>query len=285
MLQKNDDLKSPEFSFYFGRVASGTIKNSRVTFGGSDRRMREGPITTIPAEAKGAWKVDMDDVVVGGNAIGPSTKGNAIIDTANPFVVVNIAVGRSIFANIFKAFPIREARTQIGSLTRQLWAYPCATPPQVSFVLGGVQFKMNSLDMVATELKPNGEAVDKLGRISGKFVDLPGSTSKPLEAISQDLGTKYCISNIISIDFSREQTGDSGEPLYLLGAAFLRNWYTTFNFGEGGATLSLAAAVGNQAETVVPATRQNQYQPGEGLDPIIEGSQEGEEPNDTVQTS
>ena len=56
------------------------------------------------------------------------------------------------------------------------------------------------------------------------------------EAEAHDGSVQNCVAALVGTD------GTPGENLFVVGDAFLKNWYTTFSFGSGGGRPSVSFA-------------------------------------------
>ena len=78
-----NQVTTPEFSFYLGRSQSNTQSQSELTLGGRDSSKFTGTFTQVPVTEPGYWQVALDGVTVGSTSAGPTTAGQAAIDTGN----------------------------------------------------------------------------------------------------------------------------------------------------------------------------------------------------------
>lgn len=172
-----------------------------------------------------------------GISAGPSTRGQAIIDTGTTLVLAPTAAANAIFDLIPNSFPIPFA----GYTDQTFFAYPCATPssyiPAIRF--GGKSFAFNPLDF-------------NFGLLTPSFARLVGNETLAVRLeIALTMGTakgageaddgdaENCVAAIVGTDDTPQA------DVYVVGDAFLKNWYTTFNYvsAGGGPSVSLAKAV------------------------------------------
>ena len=124
-----------------------------------------------------------------------------------------------------------------GDSDQIFFAYPCATPsnyiPAIRF--GGKSFAINPLDF-------------NVGLLTSEFARLLGNESLAVgleaEAVEGDGEAEYgyggnCVAAVVGTDVAPQ------ENLYVVGDAFLKNWYTTFNYvnAGGGPSVGFAEAV------------------------------------------
>lgn len=95
-------VEEDEFSFYLGRVASGTANDSELTLGGRDSTKYCQQFTTVPVNSTlGAWQVTLDDVRVNGWPTGPhSAEKVALIDTGTSVILAPSAAADEIMKQI-----------------------------------------------------------------------------------------------------------------------------------------------------------------------------------------
>ena len=221
-LMSQGQVTNPEFSFYLGRALSGTQGKSEMTLGGRDSSRYSGAFTTVPVTKKGYWQVAVDNAAVRGLTAGPTTKGQAAIDTGTTIILAPTAAALAIFARIPGAFPVPLAS---GSASTTIFAYPCNSNPQVSLTFAGKQFAINPLDF-------------NLGTLTSSFASLIGSNVLS-NALDRLVGGGLCAASIAGADL------DPTQNFYVVGDTFLKNWYSVYNY-NGGASVQFAKAVGNQ---------------------------------------
>ena len=160
-----------------------------------------------------------------------------MIDTGTTLVLAPTAAAYAIFAQVPNAFPISgpEYNDQL------FFAYPCATPsvyvPAIQF--GGEAFAINALDF-------------NFGLLTASFARMVGNETLAARletgvragavkgAEREDDGyAENCVAAIVGADVAPQ------ENLYVVGDAFLKNWYTTFNYvnAGGGPSVSFAEAL------------------------------------------
>ncbi|CAD6573198.1 MAG: hypothetical protein ASARMPRED_005930 [Alectoria sarmentosa] len=220
-------VAAPEFSFYLGRAASGTANRGSLCLGCRDPSKYTGTFTQVPVTEAGYWQILLNTVTVNNIPAGPHTEGQAIIDTGTTLVLAPTAAAYAIFELIPNAFPIPSA----GYSDQTFFAYPCATPsnyiPAIRF--GGKSFGINPLDF-------------NVGLLTSEFARLLGNESLAVGLEAEEEGdgveNKYenCVAAVVGTDVSPQ------ENLYVVGDAFLKNWYTTFNYVNAGGGPSVGFA-------------------------------------------
>lgn len=225
---------APEFSFYLGRAASGSAQRSSLCLGCRDPSRYVGAFTQVPVTQAAYWQIALDSVNVNGLSAGYYTTGQAIIDTGTTLILAPTAAAYAIFELIPDAFPIPLA----GSSDQTFFAYPCSMPapfvPTIQFA--GKSFAINPLDF-------------NFGLLTSSFARLMGNetlavrleTKMAAGAVegageADDASTETCVAAIVGTDVSPQ--GD----LYVVGDAFLKNWYTTFNYVDAGGQPSVSFA-------------------------------------------
>lgn len=160
-----------------------------------------------------------------------------MIDTGTTLVLAPTVAAYAIFSLIPNAFPISGADSN-GQL---FFAYPCATPdnyiPAIQFA--GKSFGINPLDF-------------NFGILTSSFARLIGNETLAVRLEREvaargakrarqahDSDGESCVAAIVGSDVAPD------ENLYVVGDAFLKNWYTTFNYvdANGGPSVSFAEAV------------------------------------------
>lgn len=100
--------KKDEFSFYLGRLASGTENDSELTLGGRDSTKHIGSFITVPVISENTWLVTLDDVKVSGRVAGQHTKGQAFIDTGTALLTAPHTAAMEIMSQIPRSLVIPE---------------------------------------------------------------------------------------------------------------------------------------------------------------------------------
>ncbi|KAI7304086.1 hypothetical protein KC315_g15329 [Hortaea werneckii] len=220
-------VTNKEFSFYLGRAASGTQGKSELTLGGRDKSKFTGTPTKIAVSAPGYWQIPLDGVKVN-NFQDPidqlADKGQAAIDTGTTIILAPLAAAATIFARIPGSVPIPLELIN-GALEPLLFAYPCAENPNVAITFGGKDFAINSKDF-------------NFGRLTPDFAEFLGNNT--LSGLLNS--ASYCLASIAAFDIQPQ------ENLYVVGDAFLKNWYSIYSYdgANGKPSVSFAKAVGNQ---------------------------------------
>lgn len=173
-------VQAPVMGYHLGRVADG-YNDGEVTFGGVDTNKFSGNITVIDnVSTKGFWEASIDAISVGGTNLGLSGR-MAILDTGTTLIVAPPADADAVHAQI----PGAQSDGQGG------YTIPCTTTKQVAFTFGGVEFPIDTRDMLFVPVDDN---------------DLMGQ----------------CVSAI-----SAGNVGQQNE--WLVGATFLKNVYFATN--------------------------------------------------------
>ena len=247
---------SPEFSFYLGRAASGTAQSSSLCLGCRDPSLYTGPTTQVPVTEPAYWQIVLNAITVAGVSAGPSTRGQAIIDTGTTLVLAPTAAAYAIFDLVPGSFALPVASDgdsdSDGSSQQTFFAYPCSTGaeymPAIRF--GGKAFAINALDF-------------NFGLLTSSFARLVGDEALAAQLEEQELlevkgegdargegegdakaeaeahdgsSVQNCVAALVGTD------GTPGENLFVVGDAFLKNWYTTFSYGSGGGRPSVSFA-------------------------------------------
>lgn len=157
-----------------------------------------------------------------------------MIDTGTTLVLAPTVAAYAIFEQIPNAFPISGAEYN----DQLFFAYPCSTPssyiPAIQF--GGQPFGINQLDF-------------NFGLLTSSFARMLGNETLAVKLETARMGRgkrqtddgdgENCVAAIVGTDVAPQ------ENLYVVGDAFLKNWYTTFNYvnSDGGPSVSFAEAV------------------------------------------
>lgn len=200
-------VRIPEFSFYLGRARSNTAQNSELILGGRDTTKFTGRPTVVAVTNRGFWQVALDSVSVNGK-VSPRSKGQAAIDTGTSLILVP---SLAAFATILQIPGVEPIPLADGV---NLFAYPCNTDPKniPAITFAGVKFPINPRDF-------------NYGRLTDEFAEAIGS-QKLLNFLDQAT-EPYCLSAIAVSDI------DLNQNLYIVGDAFLKNWYSIFSYTAG----------------------------------------------------
>lgn len=223
-------LSPSEFSFYLGRAKSGTQGNSVMTLAGRDSSRYRGSFTNIPVTRQGYWQVAIDGVAVkNGNALATEA-GQAAIDTGTTAIIIPTAVVPQVILQIPGAVPLPLGVGMTGI------AYPCNSKPGASLVFGGKKFAIDDLDFNLGPLTTGlgvSMASEPLTQIIQQILDgLLGGL------LGGGLPADYCISSVIGADLN------PGTEFYIVGDAFLKNWYSVYHYDSpSSAYVGLAKAV------------------------------------------
>ena len=173
-----------------------------------------------------------------GQSAGSVTQGQSLIDTGTTLVLAPTAASYAIFELIPGAFPLSGAEYS----DQTFFAYPCSMPsnyiPAIQF--GGNSFGINALDFNF------GVLTSSFARLIGNETlavrleaEVESKAAKKSARQTDDSAEESCVAAIVGTDV------DPQENLYVVGDAFLKNWYTTFNYvgANGGPSVSFAAAI------------------------------------------
>lgn len=212
-------VSNPEFAFCLGRAADGSAQRSELTLGGIDSSKYTGSVTQVAVTKQGYWQVALDLVSVNGKSAGPTTPGQAAIDTGTTIILAPTLAAVAIHALIPGAFPFPLAS---GS-TVTLFAYPCNTAAQYipAIQFAGKLFAINPRDF-------------NFGVLTASFATLIGS--KTLASNLQANQAKYCLSAIAGADI------DPTQNLYVVGDTFLKSWYSIYSYTSTGGKPSVGFA-------------------------------------------
>ncbi|RIB24431.1 aspartic peptidase domain-containing protein [Gigaspora rosea] len=141
-LYKQKAIKKELFSLYLGRIPNPirednvTAEKSLLTLGEIDKTLYTGKLDYFSVKDKDFWEIDLDDVIINGKKLG--IKGRKIIlDTGFP----NILMPSKDSTLINKLIP--EAK-----LLKADYMLPCNTSVKVSFVIGGVEYKIKTKNLI-----------------------------------------------------------------------------------------------------------------------------------------
>jgi cathepsin D len=219
-------VTTQEFAFYLGRAASGTAANSEMTLGGRDVSKFTGAVTQVPVTMQTYWQVALDAIDVNGASAGPTTAGQAAIDTGTTIILAPTDAALAIFAQIPGSFPV-PLLSGVPEIT--LFAYPCNTAANYipSMVFAGTPLRINPLDF-------------NFGQLTPSFADLIGNGTLATLLDNLTMSPK-CLAAIAAADL------DPTQNLYVVGDTFLKAWYSIFNYVNAGGSpsVSFAKAVGN----------------------------------------
>lgn len=172
-------------------------------------------------------------------AVDPFITSTAIFDTSGELIILPLIIGNIIFQRFHGAIPI-VSRThlwpppgtepgpnqgfQLLPDAYQMWMYPCHETPQLRFRFAGTApnsvFDTHPLDMSLGQMPPNG----------GGFVAAPGFENLFAHALGNHFA--YCLASVVGTTAVDPARG--GTPLFILGTAFLKGWYSRFHMGKEG---------------------------------------------------
>lgn len=216
----------PEFSFFFGRVLSGSDAKSLLTIGGREQTRFEGPVYQAPvSDAGGHWQIAINDVQVSANSAGVSTVGEAAIDTGTNIIIAPLSAAAATFGLIPGSYGL-DINVAPGQRKTTAYVYPCNTDKVVAFGVAG-----QWLDVAPEDFN--------MGRFSS-FRPPFGAVGRLSSGLRVAMRYQpYCTSAILGADI--RSTAPNGRVIYILGQTFLRSWYTIFR--TDGPTVSFAKAV------------------------------------------
>ncbi|KAM4711942.1 nothepsin [Anableps anableps] len=187
-------VDQPVFSFYLSRRTRTSTPEGELLLGGIDEALYTGPINWLPVASKGYWQIKMESVAVQGVSFFCPRGCQAIIDTGTSLI------GGPTNEILSLQQLIGATPTNIGE-----FLIDCArlsSLPHVTFVLGGKEYTLTSVQYVRKEAFGN-----------------------------RDL----CFSGFQAIDI------DSPEgPLWILGDVFLTEYYSIFDRGHDRVGLARA---------------------------------------------
>lgn len=129
------------------------------------------------------------------------TPGQAAIDTGTTLVLAPTAAAASIFARVPGAMPVPLDLTD-GSAEPVLYAYPCASTPDVEIVFAGKKFAIQAEDF-------------NFGSLTGDFATIVGDNA--LAAVLNDT-LEYCLAGIAGEDVNEE------ENLYIVVSGYFPSY-------------------------------------------------------------
>lgn len=137
-------VQVPVMGYHLGRLADG-YNDGEVTFGGVDAAKISGNITEIDnVSTNGFWEAAIDQISVGGTSLGLNGR-TAILDTGTTLIVAPQIDADAVHAQI----PGSKSDGQGG------YTIPCTTTKQVAFTFGGVEFPIDTRDMLFVPEDPN----------------------------------------------------------------------------------------------------------------------------------
>ncbi|KAK7735091.1 hypothetical protein SLS63_004077 [Diaporthe eres] len=193
-------VEKDEFSFYLGRLASGTGSDSELVLGGRDSTKYTGSFVTLPVVSETYWQVDLDNVKVHGRVAGLHTKGQAAIDTGTSMIIAPQAAAKEIMSQV---------------------------PGSASFQISPVDFN--------------------IGKVAPEDVDniVMGNESLAAEIRTKmENVTDYCVAGLKGLHIDSVSESNN---FYVIGAAFLKNWYTVMSYSanNGSPAVLFAPSIGN----------------------------------------
>ncbi|RXW25045.1 hypothetical protein EST38_g804 [Candolleomyces aberdarensis] len=208
-LLNDDQLESPEFSFWLARSDSrgdDSAPGGVFTLGGTNSSLYSGEIEFLdmPGSRPSYWLLPLQSVTVQGERVSIATGNSALsaIDTGTTLIGGPSDDVASIWAQVPGA---TQAANQQG-----FWTFPCSTEVNVTMSFGGRSWAISSEDM-------------NLG---------PVTTSG-----------RTCAGAIFDLNMGSNIPAGSG-PSWVVGATFLKNVYSVYRANPpsiGFAELSTAA--------------------------------------------
>ncbi|TFY81566.1 hypothetical protein EWM64_g2446 [Hericium alpestre] len=147
------------------------------------------------------WSVAVDGVNVNGQSYNISqdapegSNATAVIDSGTSLALVSSNLSDFIYQNISGA---RSCQSDQG----QVWVVPCLNASNVTFQFGGQQYPINPLDL----------------------------TTVQTYSVNQSTTVAVCLGVFTGVGNVSPTLADI--PFYILGDSFMRNVYTSFNFGN-----------------------------------------------------
>lgn len=161
-----------------------------------------------------------------------------MIDTGTTLVLAPTNAAFAIFSMIPNAGPISGADYD----NQMFFAYPCSTPskyiPSIKFA--GQSFAINPLDFNFGILTADFARSIGNETLAVRLEEKVAAKAAKRARQADDGGNgDTCVAAIVGSDVVPQ------ENLYVVGDAFLKNWYTTFNYvnSDGGPSVSFAKGV------------------------------------------
>ncbi|KAJ6536904.1 aspartic peptidase domain-containing protein [Mycena capillaripes] len=162
-----------------------------------------------------AWTVPLDGLSVGGQKIAwsstvtaaPAGKNIVLLDTGTTNILLPAAQMNAIYSAIPGAVLAPNSRTiplVQFSTTTDVWVVPCTAQVEIVATFGGQDFPIHPLDVTDMQVLTTPDGSRNFTVCTGAFTDIG--------------------------------TIAAGEADALFGDSFLRNVYTSFDFGTGGPT-------------------------------------------------
>lgn len=220
-----------EFAFYLGRVASNTSARSELTLGGRDRSKFTGRLTRVPVTRRGFWQVALDSVKVKGKSAGDVTRGQALIDTGSTLILAPVAAAQAIHKQIPGSYPFSMIPGAPSDHPPFGFAYPCNTKAEY---IPALEFAGRSFAIAQSDFS--------CGEMSYIFA-AKVANDKLLKSIASPLYRPMCIGAIVGADLTMDPSENT--TFYVIGDAFLKNWYSIYNYdsGFGKPSVSFAKSV------------------------------------------
>lgn len=148
----------------------------------------------------------MSEILINGDqSAGDSTNLNAFVDTASPHITIPVEAGNNIFGRIAKvlriALPNPPRDYSPPEDTPSIFAFPCATPPEISLVIEGHIFAINPADMRVAELDSKGRPLSDINvpgdEGNGMVPKLDDDDREVLESPDR-VADPYCLSPFVA---------------------------------------------------------------------------------------
>ena len=267
-LMSHKSVGTPEFGVFLGRSTSGTGPKSNLVLGGYDTGKVIGNLYNIPVNNASGWVVPVDYVEVNGKAIGPgplfgkaspkySSGGLATIDTGSTLMITSKSNADAIFAEIPGSQAVTIGSLSDGSVATEnyttndasnnqssYYAIPCRLSSTISttympkFVFSTTGDVAGGSVASATPPLPVDFRDFNLGTVAKAAASSQGTTCDlNTQAISLAAQGEMCLASIMG---SAEGFDPSqGESLYVLGDAWLKGWYSIYQYDGNGKPYSV----------------------------------------------
>ncbi|CCL99649.1 uncharacterized protein FIBRA_01669 [Fibroporia radiculosa] len=195
-LIKNNELSSPEMSFYLTRFdddanATAEEPGGVFTLGGTNSSLFTGDIEFLnitDSSSPTFWLLTVSSITVQGQSIDIATgsAASAAIDTGTTL----IGAPQDAVQSIFAAIPNSQA---LSGQYDGFYSFPCSTTVNVTLSFGGKSWPINPNDM-------------NLGQVQGN----------------------QCLGGIFVLDIGSAVSSGDGNPNWVVGDTFLKNVYSVF---------------------------------------------------------
>ncbi|BEJ11288.1 hypothetical protein CspHIS471_0107100 [Cutaneotrichosporon sp. HIS471] len=236
----------PDFGLHLGRSLQASesnpvANNGLLTLGGVDSSKFTGDLHWITANTTGWWTIPMDDLKVAGQSVNLNLESSKFSHMdGKPAAVIDS--GTTLINGPRGPISDMYAKLNATEISNGLFVFPCTTGkvPSVSLTFGGVEYMMNSDDVVI--------GASTVSYIRDRFkVTLPGAD-----------GDYYCRA---AIDIFDPPTASFSSPAWIIGAAFMRSVYTAHRLNPPAVGF---AALADSSSTAASASDGTVEQGGDG---------------------